>query len=174
MPNIGQNANLTPRIPNSCSSRHKKSGWQYLGNEKRYQRSVGIKRTKFSGAFQMFKNRIFGFLNSGFLYFWISVFFWISGYISGTKRVTRDPLVSKRLNFQGLFRCSKKYNFWISEFRISKFLDFCIFWDFWLYLGNEKSYQRSVGIKTTKFLRAFQNFEKFDFLDLWITGFLDF
>ena len=39
------------------------------------------------------------FCISGFLYF-----FWISGHISGTKRATGDPLVSKRPDFQGLFR----------------------------------------------------------------------
>ena len=36
----------TTRIPNSSSSvraRDKKSGWRYLGNEKSYQRSAGVK-----------------------------------------------------------------------------------------------------------------------------------
>ena len=36
--------------------------------------------------------------HSGFLFF-----FWISGIISGTKRATGDPLMSKRPNFQVLF-----------------------------------------------------------------------
>jgi len=36
---------------------------------------------------------------SGFLDFWISGFVWISGYISATKRATKNPLVSKRPDF---------------------------------------------------------------------------
>ena len=34
--------------------------------------------------------------------------------------------------------------------------------DFWLYLGNKKSYQRSAGVKMTGFSRAFQ-------LPAWVT-----
>ena len=55
--------------------------------------------------------------------------------ISATKRATGDPLVSKRPDFRGLFGFSKKITFWMSGF-----LDFWIFWEFWLYLGNGKSY----------------------------------
>ena len=33
-------------------------------------------------------------------------------------------------------------------------MDFWIFLDFWLYLGNEKSYRKSAGVKTTGFFRA--------------------
>ena len=62
----------------------------------------------------------------------------LDGHISGTKRPTGDLLVSKRLDFLGLFRFSK-----------IEFLEFCIFLDFWPYLGNEKSYRRSAGAKTT-------------------------
>ena len=49
------------------------------------------------------KYEILDFWISGFLDFWISGFFWISGYISATKRATRNPLVSKRPDFLGLF-----------------------------------------------------------------------
>jgi len=78
--------------------------------------------------------------------------------ISATKRATGDPLVSKRPDFRGLFGFSKKYE--ILDFWISGFLDFWIFLDFRLYLGNEKSYQKSAGVKTTRFLRAFWIFQK--------------
>merc|ERR1711989_295205 len=43
------------------------------------------------------------------------------------------------------------------------------------YLGNEKSYRRFAGVKTTGFSRAFWIFQKiknFGFLDFWIFGFL--
>ena len=50
-------------------------------------------------------------------------------------------------------------NFKKNDFWISGFLDFLL--DFWLYLGNKKSYQRPAGVKTTGFPRAF-----------WISGFL--
>ena len=75
--------------------------------------------------------------------------------VSATKRATGDPLVSKRPDFQGLFGFSKKILFWISGF-----LDFWIFLDFRLYLGNGKSYWRSAGVKTTGFSRAFGIFKK--------------
>jgi len=48
-------------------------------------------------------------------------------------------------------------DFWISGFWISVF-----FLDFWPYLGNEKSYRRSTGVKTTGFSRAFQ-------ISVWVT-----
>ena len=32
---------------------HKKPGWQYLGNEKSYRRSAGVKTTGFLRAFQL-------------------------------------------------------------------------------------------------------------------------
>ena len=44
--------------------------------------------------------------------------------------------------------------FWFSNISIFVFLVFLC--DFWLYLGNKKSYRRSAGIKTTRFLRASQ------------------
>ena len=62
---------------------------------------------------------------SGFL-----VFFWIVGHISGTKRATGDPLVSKRPDFRGLFGFSKK-NYGL-DFWISGFLDFWISGFFWI------------------------------------------
>ena len=92
--------------------------WLYLGNEKSYQKSAGVKTTRF------FKNM--KFLNSGFLDFWISGFFWISGYILATKRATGNPLVSKRPDFRGLFGFSKKLCFGFLDFLIFGFLDF--FW----------------------------------------------
>ena len=60
------------------------------------------------------------------------------GNISGTKRVTGDQLVSKRPNFQRLFRSPKKIllDFWISVFIL----------DLWPYLGNKKSYRRSACV----------------------------
>ena len=78
--------------------------WRYLGNEKSYRRSTGVKTTGFLGLFRFSKtNQIFGFLDD-----WISVFFWISGHILGTKRATGDPRVSKRPDFSGPFRFPKK------------------------------------------------------------------
>merc|ERR1712055_1160850 len=70
------------------------------------------KRPDFRGLFGFSKKItvwIFGFLD-----FWISGFFWISGYISATKRATGDFLMSKRPDFRGLFGLSKKMMFWIS------------------------------------------------------------
>ena len=62
--------------------------------------------------------------------------------ISGTKRATGDPLVSKRPDFQGLFRFANKC--------ILGFLDFVVFFlDYWQYLRNKKSYPRPAGVKTT-------------------------
>ena len=78
----------------------------YLGNEKSYQKSAGVKTTRFLRAFWIFQKNM-KFWISGFLDFWISGFFWISGYISATKRATGDPLVSKRPDFRGLFGFSK-------------------------------------------------------------------
>ena len=52
------------------------------------------------------------------------------------------------------------------NFPISGFLDFC------LYLGNEMSYQRSAGVKTTGFARAFWIFQKN--VKFFISGFVDF
>jgi len=72
------------------------------------------KRPDFRGLF-VFSKKI-TFRISGFLDFWILGFFWISGYISATKRATGDPLVSKRPDFLGLFGFSKKMTFWISGF----------------------------------------------------------
>ena len=127
----------------------------------------------FKGLSDFQKNLIFEFLE-----FWISVFlyyFWISGHILGTKRATGDPLVSKRPYFSGLFKFSGLlYIFWISCYisgtkramgdpLVSKRLHFLIsvfFLDFWPYLGNEKSYGRFAGVKTTGFLGAFQIFKK--------------
>ena len=100
---------------------------------------------------------MFGFLNicnSGFLYFFgFLVISW-----------ERKELLKIR-------RCQNKRNFeGFSDFQNDYFC-FCIFLDLQLYLGNEKSYQRSAGVKTTGFLRAFQISKKWNFL---ISGFLDF
>ena len=54
----------------------------------------------------------------------------------------KEPLVSKRTDFRGVFRCYK-----------IEFLDFLP------YLKNEKSYRRSAGVQTTGFLGFFQIFE---------------
>ena len=91
---------------------------QYLGNEKSYRRSAGVKTTGFSRAFWIFQK----IWNFGFLDFWIF-----------------------------------------------GFLDFWIFLDFRLYLGNENSYRKSAGVKTTGFSRAFWSFQK-----IWNFGFLNF
>ena len=91
----------------------------------------------------------------------------ISTDYSGTKRATGDPQVSKRPDFQRFFRFPKRLNCLISVFLY--FLDFC------LYLGNEKSYWRSAGVKTTWFSRAFQiskeNYFRI-FVFLYFLGFL--
>ena len=73
--------------------------------------------------------------------------------ISRTKRANVDPLVLKQLDFQGLFRMSKKLKFWISGF-----LDFCIYFGFL----EQRSFWRSAGVKTIRFLRAFQ-------ISAWVT-----
>ena len=52
------------------------------------------------------------------------------------------------------------------DLRLSRFLHHLT-----RYLGNEKSYRRSAGVKTTRFLRAFWISW---FLDFWIFEFLDF
>ena len=53
----------------------------------------------------------------------------LDGHISGTKWTTRDPQVSKRPKFWGLFRFSNKNRiFGFLDFCISVFLYFCIFW----------------------------------------------
>ena len=69
--------------------------------------------------------------------------------------------------FEGFLDFPKNMKFWISGF-----LDFRIFFYFRLYLGNKKSYQKSAGGKTTRFLRAFGIFQKN--MKFWISGFLDF
>ena len=46
-------------------------------------------------ALQIYNKNYF-FWIFGFLDFWISSFFWISGHIFGNKRATGDPRVSKR------------------------------------------------------------------------------
>ena len=61
------------------------------------------KRPDFRGLFGFSKKITFWI--SGFLYFLIFGFldfFWISGYISATKRATGDFLMSKRPDFRGL------------------------------------------------------------------------
>ena len=163
VPNIGQNVNLAPRIPNSCSSpRPKKSGWQYLRNEKRYQRSVGIKTPEFSGAFQM---RIFWFLD-----FCIFLDFWL--YLGNEKSYQRSVGI-QMTEFSRAFQIFKKIEF--LDFWNSGFPDFWIRFGFLaIYFGNKKSYQRSVGIQGTKFSRAFQMFKQIEFLDFWVPGFPDF
>ena len=124
------------------------------------------KRPDFQGLFRFPKKLEFSdFCISVFLYF-LGIF----GYISGTKRATGDPQVSKRPDFLGLFRFPKKE-------LIFGFLYFCIsvfFLDFWPYLRNEKSYQRSSDINTTRFLRDFHIFKKVDFLDFGISVFFGF
>ena len=89
-----------------------------------------------------------------------------------------------------LFRFSIEMKFWISGFlylfgflaisRQQKELweicwcqnDILHFFVFWPYLSNEKSYCRSTGVKTTQYSRAFQIFQKMEFMDFMITGFL--
>ena len=87
--------------------------------------------------------------------------------ISLERKELSKNLVSKRSDFLGLLRLSKKE------------LNFCIFLDFWLFLGNKKSYRRSAAVKTIRFSRAFQIFKKIwnlRFLDLciflWIFGYI--
>ena len=101
----------------------------------------------------------------------------IFGDILRTKRATADPLVLKLPDCLGLFKFLKTnwiFEFWILKFLmdlpskqlyflglfrlskrkwISRFLEFWIFR--WIF-GN--SYQRSAGVKTTGFSRAFQIF----------------
>ena len=62
---------------------HKKSGWQFLGNEKSYRRTAGVKTTEFSRAFQVFKNK---------WNFWISVFlfFLVWPYLGNEKSYQRS------------------------------------------------------------------------------------
>ena len=62
--------------------------------------------------------------------------------------------------FGGFSDFQKKIEF--LDLWICGFLYFCIFSDFWPYLGNEKSYRRSAGVKTTGFSRAFQ-------ISAWVT-----
>ena len=61
-------------------------------------------------------------MNFGLLDFWI--LFGISGYISGSKRATGDPLVSEQQEFKGFFRFSKEN--WILDLWTSVFLYSCI------------------------------------------------
>ena len=68
--------------------------------------------------------------------------------------------------FEGFSDFQKNIEF--LDFCMTGFLDFCIFLDFWSYLGNEKSYHRSAGVKTTGFLRAFPISPKM--LNFWISG----
>ena len=62
----------------------------------------------------------------------------LASHISGTKRATGDPRVPKQPEFWWLFRFPEKMIF---EFQF-----FCNFGDFFPYLGNKKSYQRSAGV----------------------------
>ena len=57
-----------------------------LGNETSYRRSAAVKTTGYLRAFQISQKNIFWI--SRCLYFWISVFFWISGHISGIKELS--------------------------------------------------------------------------------------
>ena len=70
---------------------------------------------------------------SGYLDFWISGFFWISGYILATKRATGDFLMSKLPDFRGLFGFSNKMTFWIPGFL-----------DFWI-SGHISGTKRATG-----------------------------
>ena len=94
------------------------------------------------------------------MYFRISDFFLgMAGYILGTKRATRDLLVSKQLDFVWIF--------------VSGLLDFCFLGAFCLYLVNQKSYRRLAGVKMTKVSMAFQIFQKiwiFEYLYFWIAS----
>ena len=120
-----------------------------LGNEKSYDRSAGIKTTEFCKGFQNYKkNEFLDFWISGFLYFFgFLAVSWerkeltdIRGYQNN--RIFRALQISKQIEF---------LDFWISVFFwISGFLYFFYFWP---YLGNEKSYWRSAGIKTTGFFK---------------------
>ena len=129
------------------------------------------KRPYFLGLFG-FPKKI-EFLNCGFQDFWISSFFWISFHIFGTKRATGDPLVSKRPKFLGLYRFTKKLDF--LGFWISGFLDFFPF--FWISVhifGNKRATGDPLVSKWPKFLGLYRFTKKLDFLDFWISGFLDF
>ena len=80
------------------------------------------------------------------------------GYILGTKRATRDLLVSKQLDFLWIF--------------VSGLLDFCFLGAFCLYLVNQKSYRRLAGVKMTKVSMAFQIFQKIWILNICTFGLL--
>ena len=76
--------------------------------------------------------------------------------------------------FEGFLDFPKNMKFWISgflDFWIFGFLDFL---DFRLYLGNKKRYRKSAGVKTAGFSRAFWIFQKYEIMDFWNSGFLDF
>ena len=85
--------------------------WLYLGNEKSYWRSTGVKTIRFSRAFQISKQKKI-FRISVFLYFFIS------GHILGMKSATGYLRVSKWPDFWGLSRFPKNRTF--------GFLNFCI------------------------------------------------
>ena len=97
------------------------------------------KRPDFLGLFRFSEEMDFlDFCISVFLDSW--VFIWISGHISGTKRATADPLVSKRPELCGLFRFSEETE--LLDFLVSGFLYFL---DFWPYLVNEKSFINPIA-----------------------------
>ena len=55
--------------------------WSYRGNEKRYLRSAGVKKTRFCKGFSDFQKQ----RNYLIIWFCNSVYFWISGHISGSR-----------------------------------------------------------------------------------------
>ena len=86
---------------------------------------------------------------------------WISGFCLAFLAISRDqkelPEIRWFLNNRNLrffFQIfQRKLDFGLVDFCISVFLYFWPFWrDFWPYLRNNKSYQRSAGSKTTGFL----------------------
>ena len=98
--------------------------------------------------------------------------------ISAMKRATGDPLVSKRLDFRGLFGYFKKL-----KFRICGFVDFWIFEIRFLHhLTRKISRQRKElpeirWCQNDRIFEGFLDFPKkirFGFLDFLIFGFLDF
>ena len=112
--------------------------------------------TGFLRAFWIFQK----IWNFGFLDFWISGFFWISGYISATKRP----------DFWGLFGFFKKiWNFGFLDFRIFEFFGF---------LAISRQQKEIPEIRWCQKDRIFESFldfpKKYEILDFWISGFLDF
>ena len=71
---------------------------------------------------------------------------------SGTKRATGDPRVSKRPDFQGLFR--------FLNFLISVFLYFCIFWGFLAISRERKELLEIRRCQNDQIFEGFSDFQK--------------